>query len=242
VTAPLRLVVFDCDGTLIDSQHMIVAAMAHAFAAHGLAALPRADVLSIVGLSLDEALAALLPDTEPGLRRRITQSYKDAFFEIRHRADLAEPLFPGVREALAALHARPGTVLGIATGKSQRGLAHALETHGLRDYFVTLQTADDAPSKPHPEMLRRAMRAVGAAAADTALVGDTSYDIEMARAAGAHAFGVDWGYHAPETLRSSGAHFVLSDFAALAPALDALWTGEPRQAVREATVHGRREP
>ncbi|MEX0838276.1 MAG: HAD hydrolase-like protein, partial [Parvibaculum sp.] len=98
MTAPLRLVVFDCDGTLVDSQHMIVAAMAHAFAAHGLAELPRQQVLSIVGLSLDEALAALMPEAEAGFRGRITQSYKDAFFEIRHRADLAEPLFPGVRE------------------------------------------------------------------------------------------------------------------------------------------------
>ena len=242
MTAPLRLVVFDCDGTLIDSQHMIVAAMAHAFAAHGLAELPRAQVLSIVGLSLDEAVAALIPDVELALRRRITAGYKDAFFELRRRKDLAEPLFPGAREALEALHARDGVVLGIATGKSQRGLAHALETHGLSHYFVTLQTADDAPSKPHPEMLRRAMLAAGAEPAGTALIGDTSYDIEMARAAGAHALGVEWGYHRPEALRSSGAHSVLSDFSALAPALDAYWSDGGVQVVRERTVHGRREP
>jgi len=242
LTAPLRLVVFDCDGTLIDSQHMIVAAMAHAFAAHGLAELPRERVLSIVGLSLDEALAALLPQAEAGFRRRVTDSYRDAFFEVRQRADLAEPLFPGARAAIDALHARGDVLLGIATGKSQRGLAHALETHGLRDYFVTLQTADDAPSKPHPEMLHRAMRAAGAGAADTVLIGDTSYDIEMARAAGTHAFGVDWGYHPAEMLRQSGAHQVLSSFAALAPALDTLWdeAGVPETA--RMAVQGRQKP
>ena len=224
--SPLRLVVFDCDGTLIDSQHMIVAAMNLAFDAHGLENLPREKVLSIVGLSLDEAIHALVPHVEAPLRTRITESYKGAFFELRARKDLAEPLFPGVREALDALHARDDTVLGIATGKSQRGLRHALELHGLGHYFVTLQTADDAPSKPHPEMLHRAMNATGAAPADTVLIGDTSYDMEMARAAGAHALGVDWGYHAPAMLQAAGAREVLGSFDGLAPALDAIWPVE----------------
>ena len=225
MTSPLRLVVFDCDGTLIDSQHMIVAAMNHAFDAHGLENLPREKVLSIVGLSLDEAIETLVPHVDLAIRRRVTESYKGAFHELRARKDLAEPLFPGVREALDALHARDDTVLGIATGKSQRGLRHALELHGLRDYFVTLQTADDAPSKPHPEMLLRAMREAGAEAANTILVGDTSYDMAMARAAEAHAFGVDWGYHDPAALDAAGAHLVISDFAALAPAVEAIWPG-----------------
>lgn len=229
MTSPLRLVVFDCDGTLIDSQHMIVAAMDRAFAAHGLDALPREQVLSIVGLSLDEAIYALVPHVGEALRRRVTGSYKDAFFELRRRTDLAEPLFPCVREMLETLAAREDVLLGIATGKSRRGLAHALEAHDLGHYFVTLQTADDAPSKPHPEMLRRAMSATGAVPRDTVLIGDTSYDMEMARAADVHAFGVDWGYHAPALLRAAGAHRVLSGFAELATALDTVWRegGEP---------------
>ena len=231
----LRLVVFDCDGTLIDSQHMIVAAMNHAFDAHGLENLPREKVLSIVGLSLAEAIHALVPHVDAELRARVTESYKGAFHELRARKDLVEPLFPGVREALDALALRDDTVLGIATGKSQRGLAHALEAHGLRDYFVTLQTADDAPSKPHPEMLRRAMNDTGAVPADTVLVGDTSYDMEMARAAGAHAFGVDWGYYAPAMLQAAGARLVLGSFAGLAPALDATW---PVKANSQAAAGG----
>ncbi len=218
-----RLVVFDCDGTLIDSQHMIVAAMAHAFEAHGVATLPREEVLSIVGLSLDEAVHALLPDAEAALRRSVTEGYKDAFHHLRARPDLAEPLFPGAREAIELLAARDDLILGIATGKSRRGLRLALEQHDLLHFFETLQTADDAPSKPHPMMLERAMTEAGCTPENTALVGDTSYDMHMAHAAGAHALGVDWGYHAPEALALAGAACVLSAFDDLHPALDAIW-------------------
>lgn len=218
-----RLVVFDCDGTLIDSQHMIVAAMTHAFEAHGLATLPREEVLSIVGLSLDEAMHALLPDVEPARRRSVVEGYKDAFHELRARPDLAEPLFPGAREAIERLAARDDLILGIATGKSQRGLRLALEQHDILGFFTTLQTADDAPSKPHPMMLERAMGEVGCAPAETVLIGDTSYDMAMAHAAGTHALGVDWGYHAREALERAGATRVLAAFAELHPALDAIW-------------------
>lgn len=218
-----KLIVFDCDGTLIDSQHMIVAAMNHAFEAHGLEPMPREDVLSIVGLSLDEALAALLPAAEPRLRKAVTEGYKDAFHHLRSRPDLAEPLFPGAMEAIEHLAARDDVLLGIATGKSQKGLRLALEQHDLARFFVTLQTADDAPSKPHPMMLERAMAEAGAAPRDTVLVGDTSYDIHMARAAGTHAFGVDWGYHDTDVLAQAGASVILSDFAEIHPALQTLW-------------------
>lgn len=218
-----KLIVFDCDGTLIDSQHMIVAAMNHAFEAHGLEPMPREDVLSIVGLSLDEALAALLPAAEPRLRKTVTEGYKDAFHHLRSRPDLAEPLFPGAMEAIEHLAARDDVLLGIATGKSQKGLRLALEQHDLERFFVTLQTADDAPSKPHPMMLERAMAEAGAAPRDTVLVGDTSYDIHMARAAGTHAFGVDWGYHDTDVLAQAGASVILSDFAEIHPALQTIW-------------------
>jgi phosphoglycolate phosphatase len=223
MTNPLRLVVFDCDGTLIDSQHMIVAAMAHAFEAHGLTPLPHARVLSIVGLSLDEALFALIPHEESHKRRSITQGYKDAFYHLRGNPELAEPLFPGTREAILAAATRPDTLLGIATGKSQKGLRHMLEMHDLAAHFVTLQTADDAPSKPHPQMLQQAMCEAGVDAAQTVLIGDTTYDIEMAVAAGAHPLGVDWGYHGTDDLTRAGAPRVLSHFDELAGALDALW-------------------
>ncbi|HUD51732.1 HAD-IA family hydrolase, partial [Parvibaculum sp.] len=141
--------------------------------------------------------------------------------------DLAEPLFPGAREAIERLAARGDLMLGIATGKSQRGLRLALEQHDLARYFATLQTADDAPSKPHPMMLERAMAEAGTGPRDTVLIGDTSYDIHMACAAGTHAFGVDWGYHPGHSLARAGASVVLSDFAELHPALETIWTPSP---------------
>ena len=222
----LKLVVFDCDGTLIDSQHMIVAAMSHAFTKHEIEPLPREQVLSIVGLSLDEAIATLVPHVDLPKRSELTLAYKDAFFELRQRADLVEPMFEGARAALDGLYAFDHVLMGIATGKSQRGLRHILETHGLNRYFMTLQTADDAPSKPHPEMLRRAIREAGVEPADTVLVGDTTYDMEMARAAGAYALGVDWGYHETSALKRAGAGRVLTHFDELLPALDRLWAAE----------------
>jgi phosphoglycolate phosphatase len=238
LTIAPRLVVFDCDGTLIDSQHMIVAAMAHAFAAHGLAELPRARVLSIVGLSLDEAVLALLPQTEEPVRRAVTAAYKEAFFHLRDRPELSEPLFPGAREAIESLAAQEGVLLGIATGKSQRGLRHMLEMHDLGRFFVTLQTADDAPSKPHPMMLERAMAEAGGRPADTVLIGDTTYDILMARAAGAHALGVNWGYHSPDMLAEAGARKVLSAFSELGPSLDEIWQEPASRAPAKGEISG----
>ena len=118
-----------------------------------------------------------------------------------------EPLFDGVAELIALL-ADAGWLLGVATGKSDRGLAHVLAAHGLTERFVTLQTADRHPSKPHPAMIEAAMTEAGASPATTVMIGDTSYDMLMAGAAGARALGVGWGYHPPEELTAAGAYAV----------------------------------
>lgn len=223
MTSPLRLVVFDCDGTLIDSQNMIVAAMNHAFDAHGLEALPREQVLSIVGLSLEEAIHALVPHVEAPVRTRVTESYKGAFFELRARKDLAEPLFPGVREALDALSARGDTVLGIATGKSQRGVRHIIDQFGLEGVFSTIQTSDDAPSKPHPGMILQAMAETGASPEETVMIGDALFDIEMAHAAGVKAAAVSWGFQPKAVLERAKPHAIVNDFNELEAALGSFW-------------------
>ena len=203
-----RLAVFDCDGTLVDSQHSIVACMSTAFAAAGLAA-PLADaVRRVVGLPLIECVGRLAPALAAADCRRVAELYKQAFTDLRSAAALEEPLFPGMRELIDALD-QEGIMLGIATGKGQRGLRMVLEQHGLLGRFVTLQTADDAPGKPHPEMLRRAMAEAGAGPATTAMIGDTTYDILMARNAGTAAIGVAWGYHPPAELHAAGAHAVV---------------------------------
>ncbi len=219
--SPARLVLFDCDGTLVDSQNVIVSTMEAAFALHGLAAPPREAVLGIVGLSLERAIAQLLGDSA-ALAAEVAASYRTRFHRAR-KDGVPEPLYPGARELVTALAARDDTLLGIVTGKSRRGVDAVLGGHGLLEHFVTIQTADDAPSKPDPAMVLQAIAATGGDAAHTVVIGDTTYDMSMARAAGAGAVGVSWGYHAPQSLPAAGAEVVLSAFGDLPPWLDARW-------------------
>ena len=200
---PLKLIVFDCDGTLVDSQHMIVAAMTRAYAAHGLP-LPERDVLlSVVGLSLVEAFTKLgkgLRDFRP---RALPSTTGSRSMRCARRRAQIEPLYPGAADAIAELARRDDIVLGIATGKSQRGVRLVLGHHGLLDRFITIQTADDAPSKPDPGMVLAAMRDAGAAPENTIVVGDTVYDIAMARAAGAAGDRRDLGLSSGRRARRS---------------------------------------
>lgn len=202
-----RLAVFDCDGTLVDSQHNICAAMEACFAAAGLEKPARERTRSVVGLSLVEAMRAMLPEADAAFHAALAEQYKSAFQDLRGRGEVEEPLFDGVAELLDALEA-DSWLLGVATGKSDRGLALCLDGHGLTQRFVTLQTADRHPSKPHPSMLEAAMAETGAAPGTTLMIGDTSYDMTMARAAGATAIGVAWGYHDPAALAQAGAHHI----------------------------------
>jgi phosphoglycolate phosphatase len=212
-----RLAVFDCDGTLVDSQHTIVACMEMAFAAAGFAVPTAESVRRVVGLPLAASVARLSPVLAMDECERVANFYKQAFNDMRRDSGFNEPIFPGIRELLDALEAE-GVVLGVATGKGRRGLRITLEHHGLIDRFATLQTADDAPGKPHPEMLRRAMAETGADPAATAMVGDTTFDILMALNAGTAAIGVGWGYHPPEELSAAGAHAVAAAAQDVRPA------------------------
>lgn len=214
-----RLAVFDCDGTLVDGQAAVCGAMTVAFADCGLVAPPSHAVRRIVGLSLPVAIRDLAPDEPSATHDRVVAAYKQAFFRARSEGRVAEPLYDGIRELLGDLHTG-GWRLGVATGKSDRGLTGCLTGHALIDLFVTLQTADRHPPKPHPSMLEAAMAEAGARPGATAMIGDTAYDIEMARAAGCRAIGVAWGYHAPDELLAAGAEAVARTAAELGEILD----------------------
>ncbi len=217
-----RLVVFDVDGTLIDSQRHIMAAMAQAFTVTGQAVPTLTDVLAIVGLSLPEAVGRLVPQLDAAIRDRIVGEYKRSFMTDRIGGAVS-PLYPGAAAALGRLSARPGIVLGIATGKSRRGLDHVLRAHGLTGRFATEQVADDHPSKPHPAMLLAALAETHTAPADAVIIGDTTYDIGMGHAAGIRTIGVAWGYHGAPALRAARADAVIDRFDDLDDALAALW-------------------
>ena len=211
-----RLAIFDCDGTLVDSQANICRAVEEAFVEARVAVPPRAAIRRIVGLSLVEAMQALLPEASDADHRVLAQGYKDKFVAMRASGALdEEPLFDGMGELVESL-AGSGWLLGVATGKSDRGLAHVLATHGLTQHFITLQTADRHPSKPHPAMAHAAMAEAGALPETTVMIGDTSFDMQMAGNAGIRAIGVDWGYHDAEDLLAAGAHAVAVDMDDLA--------------------------
>lgn len=218
----LRLVIFDVDGTLVDSEADIYGAMVLAFATIGASCPTRGEVRSIIGMSLDQAFARLVPDLFVSDGAALLRGYKEAYGDMRQTKGAAEtsPLFPGARDAIAALQANPFTMLAVATGKSQRGLDKLIEAHGLDGIFVSRQVADHHPSKPHPSMILACLRETGVSPHRAIMVGDTSFDIDMARAAGTGAIAVSWGYHPAETL---AADVVIDSFAALPPALEAVW-------------------
>jgi phosphoglycolate phosphatase len=203
-----RLAIFDCDGTLVDSQANICLAMEQCFARAGLEAPPRERTRRVVGLSLVEAMRAMLPDAEPELHAALAEDYKIASQGLRGQGQIEEPLYEGIAELLDALEA-DGWLLAVATGKSDRGLTLCLDRHGIAGRFVSLQTADRHPSKPHPSMVEQALADAGADPALSMMIGDTSYDMAMAKAAGVRAIGVAWGYHEAEELLAAGADYVV---------------------------------
>jgi phosphoglycolate phosphatase len=199
-----RLAIFDCDGTLVDSGATIHAALADAFAENGLRLPPPEVSRRVIGLSLTEAMAALLPDASPDDHVKLAEDYKRAFWQLRAAGRVEEPLFDGVLELLDALE-HDGWLLAVATGKSDRGLRHCLEQHNIHARFVSLQTADRHPSKPHPSMVDQAIADAAASPETTIVVGDTSFDMAMAVAARATGIGAAWGYHDSEELIDAGA-------------------------------------
>ena len=205
-----KLAIFDCDGTLVDSGATIFTALKLALEAHGHTVPPAREARRVVGLSLFEAFEMLVPGASADDIDTLSATYRRAFQDMRARGQVEEPLFEGIAELIDTM-AADGWALAVATGKSDRGLRHCLAAHGLGDRFVSLQTADRHPSKPHPAMALAAMAEAGADPAMTVMIGDTGWDMGCARGAGIGAIGVGWGYHDEGELLASGAQFVAAD-------------------------------
>ncbi|MEM6858112.1 MAG: HAD-IA family hydrolase [Pseudomonadota bacterium] len=216
----MRLAVFDCDGTLVDGQADVCWSMRRAFERAGLTPPDDNAVRRRVGLSLNVAVRDLAPDLDEDAQRAVVEFYKSSFRARREEGLLDEPLYDGIADLLRALHAE-GWALAVATGKSDRGLEACLAAHGLTDLFVSLQTADRHPSKPHPAMLEAALFEAAAQPDEAVMIGDTTFDIDMGSAAGVAGIGVAWGYHPPQDLINAGALGVAENTAKLGQMLRA---------------------
>jgi phosphoglycolate phosphatase len=199
-----RLAIFDCDGTLVDSGSNIFAALSDTFTEHGIK-VPHQEVSrKVIGLNLVEAMATLAPGEDGDRHVILAETYKRHFQRARAEGRVKEPLFPGISELLDTLEAA-GWLLAVATGKSDRGLGICLDCHGYSKRFVSLQTADRHPSKPHPSMVLQAMADAGSRPETTIVIGDTAYDMAMAVAAGVTGIGAGWGYHDAQEMLEAGA-------------------------------------
>lgn len=213
----MRLVIFDVDGTLVDSQAQIIGAMRVAFSALGRDMPDRKTALSIVGLSLAEAFERLMPDASGLEISKAVDAYRSTFADARIRGAKPE-LYEGIADVIEKLAAHDETLLAVATGKSRRGLNALIESHGWQGTFISTQVADDHPSKPNPSMILRALSETGIDPHHTVMIGDTTYDLEMARAAGVRSIGVTWGYHDASALSIATA--CVDSPAAIIPAID----------------------
>ena len=220
MTLPRTLIIFDCDGTLVDSQHLIAEAMRLAFVDADLISPDRASIIRTVGLSVPEALACLAPEQHLEMREELARSYRQWYLNLRQQPQMQEPMFQGAASLLFDLAAKDGVTVGVATGKSLRGVMRMIDHNNLNGIFATIQTADNAPSKPNPAMLLQAMEETGASPETTIMIGDTSYDMIMAACANVDGIGVSWGYHTIAELKKAGAQKIVRSFGALRQALE----------------------
>lgn len=206
----MKLVLFDCDGTLVDSGKLIHEVMARTFVEFGHARPEFALTKSIIGLTLASAIARMQgkPDVDSEAAA-MAAHYKSIYGGVRAEDGYQEPLFEGIQGVIDRLAEREEMLIGAVTGKSRRGLDIILDTHGFRPHFIVSRTADDCPSKPHPAMVLECCHETGMDIRDTIVIGDAIYDMQMAKSAGAKAIGVSWGYASVDDLGTAGADVIV---------------------------------
>jgi len=213
------LVVFDCDGTLVDSQHAIIAATEYALTRANLPIPERKKILNAVGLPLDAALQRHAPDADADLLAKIVEDYREESVRLAQHDTRGQIMFPGMRDLIVGLGQEKQVRLGMVTMKSRRGVERVVDAYDIRPFFHALKSADDGPGKPAPDLLLEAMRELDIPASRTMMIGDTSFDMLMARAAGTYAIGVSWGYQTVEELEESGAHEIVASPEELAQSI-----------------------
>ncbi len=201
----MRLIIFDCDGTLVDSQQTIITATETALSAYDFAPPSRRDILYAVGLPIDVAMRQHVPQASDEQIVNMLDVYRDTYQQLSQQDDRGQVMFDGMHEQIVELGEMDETLLGIITMKSRRGLSRVVDAYDIRGFFQVLKSADDGPGKPAPDLMLDAMAETGMTPDQTVMVGDTSFDVMMAKAAGTMAIGVGWGYQTVEELSDSGA-------------------------------------
>jgi len=205
----MRLVIFDADGTLINSQAIILEGLNLSLREFGYQPPSDQAMLATIGLTLDVLFAKLLDRPVDDEIRAMVLYYKRCAVDLLKVPELQSQLFEGIDEMLEILASQPETFLAIATGKSRRGLTRMIEAFGYEDKFIALRTSDDCPSKPHPAMILECCEIAGCDSSQTVMIGDSNYDMQMAVQAGTKALGVSWGYQPAERLLQSGADAIV---------------------------------
>ena len=209
----MKLVIFDFDGTLVDSRKLLLESNRVVFGEFGFALPSEDESLSLVGMSLELVLVQLVGPDAPV--ERMLAAYRRVLPLLRADAAFTEVPFGGAADLLTDLAGHNDVRLGLATAHASHAITPALERFGWQSHFCTVQTSDKAPSKPHPAMVLQALDEAGVAAKDAIMIGDTAFDVEMARAAGIRAVAVSWGYHHPDRLYDAGASRVVNDMSEL---------------------------
>jgi phosphoglycolate phosphatase len=209
----MKLFIFDFDGTLVDSRKLILESHRVIFGEFGFSVPSEDESLSLIGMSLELVLLQLAGPDAPVAE--MVAAYQRLLPRLRADATFAEVPFSGAADLLTALAAQNDVRLGIATGHVSHAITPALQRFGWQNIFCTVQTADKAPSKPHPGMVLQALSQAGVGADGAFMIGDTTFDMEMARAAGVRGVAVSWGYHRPDRLRSAGASHVVGSMGEL---------------------------
>ena len=215
----MKLVVFDVDGTLVDSRQILKQVSDTAFAGLGLPPPSYEALRQIVGLNLIEGLAQLAPNAPPVTLEALSHDFKACFSDLHRQPGFTEPLYAGAAELLDRLKGE-GWRIAMATGKSRRGVNSIMAMHGWVDLFDSTHCGDESPGKPHPAMVLEAMAALDAPPGCTIMIGDTAHDIRMAKAAGVRAVGVTWGFHTRNELEAAQADVLCDTFEALGAELD----------------------
>ncbi|KQT83543.1 HAD-IA family hydrolase [Aurantimonas sp. Leaf443] len=221
----MRAVLFDCDGTIADSCGLICETMRRTFVSRGLSDPGDAATRAIIGLSLGDAMARLHPAADAAGIAMLVEGYRETFRGTRDDPAFRESLFPGMKDLVVRLGRRPDVLVGMVTGKSRRGVASICAAHGMDGLFLSVRTADDCPSKPHPAMVEECCAELGVHPSECVVVGDAIFDMQMAVHAGATGIGVTWGTNPAEPLVAAGASDVACDVDHLAALIEAWLEG-----------------